>query len=66
MRVKEDQSRGKNICIDGVTESPRQNWKYAENKLHQILYNYLESHKKWLLKGHTELKSKINQNNNLV
>ena len=30
------------VSIDGIAESPKENWKDAENKLYQVLYNYFD------------------------
>ena len=30
------------VRIDGIAESPKENWKDAENKLYQVLYNYFD------------------------
>ena len=30
------------VRIDGIAESPKENWKDAENRLYQVLYNYFD------------------------
>ena len=37
----QDRPRRNNIHIDGLAESPNENWKDTENKLHQKLCDYL-------------------------
>ena len=70
MIIQEDRSRLINIRIDGIAESPEENRKDTENELHQMLCDCCTTTLTWrkvcLSKGHTELKSEINQNKDLV
>ena len=40
IRIQEDQSKRNNNCINGMAESPKENWNDTDNKLHQMLYHY--------------------------
>ena len=39
-RKQEDQLKRNNNCIDGMAESPKENWDDTDNKLDQMLYHY--------------------------
>ena len=40
IRIQEDQSKRNNNRINGMAESPKENWNDTDNKLHQMLYHY--------------------------
>ena len=42
MKIQENWSRRNGIHIDGIVESGKQNWKDTDNKLHQMLYDFLD------------------------
>ena len=57
MRIQEDRSRQKNILIEVIAESPKENWKDTEKNYIRCCTTTLTSQKEWLMKGRTELKS---------